>query len=49
MTYIYSLHTYGIQIEFITGVGSVHHSLAGTIPHDCASFATCLNTVGAIL
>jgi hypothetical protein len=33
-TYIHSLHKYDMLMEFITGIGSVHHSLAGTIPHD---------------
>ena len=45
VTYILSLHTYNMLMEFITGIRSVHYSLAGIIPNNCAYCAACVSTL----
>ena len=41
MTYD-SLHTFGILMEFITGYGSVHRSLVGTVQHCRSDIIYCM-------
>jgi hypothetical protein len=45
MTYIHSLYTWDMLMVFITGIQNVHHSLPGTVPHDCAYCAACASTL----
>jgi hypothetical protein len=43
MTCMHSVSVYGTLMEFITGVGNVHSSFAGTVLHLCIFHNTCLN------
>jgi len=41
ITHTHSLYPYNTVMEFITGAGHVHLSLAGTIPQNCRCSTTC--------